>query len=146
MGFVNYYNHFIKNFARIAEPITRLLGSKTEFVWGTEQDSAFCALQVALTSAPVLALLDWSANFDVTTDANIVAVGAELAQRGRPVAYFSKKLTPAKSRYHVTDQEILGLYHACMKWRPYLVGKWCVVRMDHEPLAYIFTQPHLNDR
>ena len=123
MGFVNYYNHFIKNFAHIAQPITRLLGSKTEFVWGTKQDSVFHALQVALTSAPVLALPDWSANFVVTTNTSIVAVGAELAQRGRPVAYFSKKLTPAESRCHVTDREMLGLYRACMKWRPYLVGK-----------------------
>ena len=90
MGFTNYYNHFIKNFACISEPITHLLGSKTEFVWGAEQDSAFRALQVALTSAPVLALLDWFANYDVTTDTSIVAVGAKLAQRGRPVAYFLK--------------------------------------------------------
>ena len=81
------------------------------------------ALQVALTLAPVLALPDWSANFDVTTEASIVAIGAALAQRSRPVAYFSKKLTPAKSCYHVTDREMLGLYRACMKWRPYLVGK-----------------------
>ena len=123
MGFLNYYNCFIKNFARIAEPISHLLGSKTEFVLGTEQDSVFRALQVALTSVPVLALPDWSANFDVTTDASIVAVGAELAQQGRPVAYFSKKLMPAKSCYHITDREMLGLYHSCMKWRPYLVVK-----------------------
>ena len=123
MGFTNYYNHFIKNFACIVEPITRLFGSKTEFVWGTKQDSVFRALQVALTLAPVLALLDWSANFDVTADASIVAVEAKLAQRGRAVAYFSKKLIPAKSRYHVTDREMLGVYCACMKWRPYLVGK-----------------------
>ena len=120
---MNNYNHFIKNFAHIAESITHLLGSKTEFVWGAEQDSAFHALQVALTLAPVLALPDWSANFDVTTDTSIVAVGAELAQWGRPVAYFSKKLTTVESHYHITDQEMLGLYRACMKWRPYLVGK-----------------------
>ena len=123
MGFMNYYNHFIKNFAHIAESITHLLGSKTEFVWGAEQDSAFHALQVALTSAPVLALPDWSANFDVITDASIVAVVTELAQWGRPVAYFSKKLTPVKTRVHITDQEMLVLYHACMKWRPRLVGR-----------------------
>ena len=123
MSFANYYNCFIKNFARITEPITQLLGSKTEFGWGTEQDSAFHALQVALTSGKVLALSDWSVNFDVMTDASIVATGAKLAQWGRPVAYLSKKLTPAESRYHVTDREMLGLYRACMKWRPYLVGK-----------------------
>ena len=75
----------------------------------------FHALQLALTSAPALALPDWSTTFDVTTVASIVAVGAKLAQRGRPVAYFSKKLMPAKSRYHIIDREMLGLYQSCMK-------------------------------
>ena len=112
---MKYYNCFVKNFACIVDPITHLLGSKTEFVWGAKQDSAFHALQVVLTSEPVLALPDWSANFDMTTDASIVAVGAKLAQWGRPVAYFSKKLTIAKSCYHIIDREMLGLYHACMK-------------------------------
>ena len=83
----------------------------------------FHALQVVLTLARVLALPDWSANFDETTDAGIVAVGAKLAQWARPVAYFSKKLTPAESRYHFTDREMLRLYRACMKWRPYLARK-----------------------
>ena len=105
------------------EPIIHLLGSKMEFVSGAKQDSAFHALQFALTSAPVLVLPDWSANFDVIADASIVAIGTKLAQRGRPVAYFLKNLTPAKSSYHVTEQEMLGLYRACMKWRPYIVRK-----------------------
>ena len=73
-------------------------------------------LKQKLTSAPVLALPDFERPFDVTTDASIVAVGGELAQGGRPVAFFSKKLTPAESRYHVTDRELMGVYLACMKW------------------------------
>ena len=35
-------------------------------------------------------------------------MGGELFQRGRPVAFYSKKLTPAESRYHVTDRELMG--------------------------------------
>ena len=92
-------------------------------MWGEEQQKAFEALQKALTSAPVLALPDWSADFEMATDASDVAIGAELSQGGRPVAYFSKKLSPAEARYHITDREMMAVYRACMKWRAYIQGK-----------------------
>ena len=92
-------------------------------MWGDEQQQAFEALQKALTSAPVLTLPDWSANFEVATDASDVAIGAELSQRGKPVAYFSKKLSPAEARYHITDREMMAVLRACIKWRPYIQGK-----------------------
>ena len=80
----------------------------------------------------------------MTTDASVVAVGGEMSQRGCPVAFYSKKLPPAESRYHVTDQELMGVYLRCMKWRHYLHGNVCHIYTDHEPLVYIFVQPHLN--
>ena len=66
---------------------------------------------------PVLAFPAFERSFDVTTDASIAAVGGELVQGGRPVAFFSKKLTPAENRYHVTDGEMMGMYLTFMKWR-----------------------------
>ena len=54
------------------------------------------------------------------------------------MAFFSKKLSPAESRYHVTDRELMAIYLACMKWRHYLHGNVCNIHTDHEPLIYIF--------
>ena len=82
----------------------------------------------------------------MTTDASVVTVSGELLQCGCPVAFYSKKLTPAESRYHVTDRELMGVYLGCMKWRHYLHGNMCHIYTDHEPLVYIFVQPHLNAR
>ena len=36
LGFSNYYNHFIRGFARVVAPISNLLSNKLEFVWGQE--------------------------------------------------------------------------------------------------------------
>ena len=60
---------------------------------------------------------DYQKPFVLHCDASIVAVGAELSQGGKPVAFFSKKLTPTEARYHVTDREFMAIYAACMKWR-----------------------------
>ena len=48
-------------------------------------------------------------------DAYDVALGAELSQDGKAVAFFSKKLTTTDTRYHVTDRELMAIYAACMK-------------------------------
>ena len=80
----------------------------------------------------------------MTTDASVVAMGGELSQRERSVAFYSKNLTPAESRYHVTDRELMGVYLGCMKWRHYLHGNMCHIYTAHEFLVYIFVQPHLN--
>ena len=93
-----------------------------------------------------MALPDFTQPFDVTTDASVVAVCGELSQRGRPVAFYSKKLTPTESRCHVTDRKLTGVYLGCMKWRHYLHGNVCHIYTDYEPLVYIFAQPHLNTR
>ena len=82
LGFSNHYNCFIKLSARIAAPISNLLSGLHECVWGNEQQQSFKLLKQKLTTAPVLALPDFSQPFDVTTDASVVAVGGEVLQCG----------------------------------------------------------------
>ena len=60
------------------------------------------------------------------------------------MVFFSKKLTPTEARYHVTDRQFMAIFKACMKWHQYLHGNKCTAYTDHEPLKYIYVQPHLN--
>ena len=89
----------------------------------------------------MLKLPDCSKPFriDLAADASNVAVGAELSQNRQPVTFYSNKLTPTEARYHVLDHELLAIYQACMKWRPYLHGHRCTVYTDYKPLTYLYT-------
>ena len=51
---------------------------------------------------------DYSKPFriNLAADARDVAIGADLSQNGQPVGFYSKKITPTKSRCHVTDREL----------------------------------------
>ena len=60
------------------------------------------------------------------------------------MAFFSKKLNPTEARYHVTDREFMAIFKAYMKWQEYLHGNKCTIYTEHEPLKYIYVQPHLN--
>ena len=63
----------------------------------------------------MLVLPDFTKPFKLACNASLVATGAELSQGGCPVAFHSKKLSPAETRYHVGDRELLAIFLACTK-------------------------------
>ena len=95
LGLANYYRRFIKNFAKIAKPLYKLIEKSAPFLWTAECKLAFDNLKHSLTSAPVLAHLDYNKPFILDTDANQTGIGAVLSQvQGdgceRVIAYASK--------------------------------------------------------
>jgi hypothetical protein len=59
LGFASYYHKFIKNFAKIAAPLTNLLKkSAMTYEWEGACDEAFETLKGILVKAPVLKLPD----------------------------------------------------------------------------------------
>jgi hypothetical protein len=70
IGLAGYYRRFIKDFSKIAKPMTRLLVKNKDFDWTEECQANFEELNKRLTSAPVLILLDITKKFDIYSDAS----------------------------------------------------------------------------
>ena len=156
LGLAGYYRRFIKNHSKIAAPLSELTGapkkgkaknkkegSKKQFHWGEEQETAFRDLKAAICTAPVLALPDPKKEFIVQTDASDYATGAVLMQRYpeglRPIAFLSKKMDKAERNYPVHEQELLAIMNAFRAWRHYLGGRHFTVLSDHQSLQYVKT-------
>nr|GEU36368.1 putative reverse transcriptase domain, ribonuclease H-like domain, aspartic peptidase domain protein [Tanacetum cinerariifolium] len=70
LGLVGYYWRFIKEFLKIAKPMTKLTQKKVAFEWGDKKEIAFQTLKDKLCSAPILALPPGDENFIVYYDAS----------------------------------------------------------------------------
>lgn len=142
LGLVGYYRRFIKNFAGLAKPLTSLLKKGRKFIWDAECQEAFDLFKEKLTSPPLLQYPDFNREFILTTDASTFAIGAILSQgpvgRDRPIAFASKTLLDAETRYTTTEQEMLAIVWGISQFRPYLWGRKFKIITDHQPLVWIF--------
>ncbi|WVZ75733.1 hypothetical protein U9M48_023766 [Paspalum notatum var. saurae] len=146
LGLAGYYRRFIKDFSKIAKPMTSLTKKNAKFVWGPKCEDGFRELKKLLTTAPVLAQPDVTKPFDVYCDASGQGLGCVLMQEGRVIAYASRQLRKHEANYPTHDLELAAVVHALKIWRHYLLGNTCHIYTDHKSLKYIFTQPELNMR
>ena len=149
LGLANYFRRFIRGYSVLAAPLSDLTRrTQSEWVWGHAQAASFEALKAALSSAPVLVTPDLQKPFEVVADASGVAVGAILLQDGRPVAYESRKLTPAQRNWPTHERELWAVVHALKTWRCYLqhTERPFTMYTDHNPNTFFSTQPRLSPR
>ncbi|KAL5596445.1 uncharacterized protein BROUX77_007129 [Berkeleyomyces rouxiae] len=150
LGFANFYRCFVPEYSTVAAPLTLLTKKDQPFKWEDEQLRSFEALKKALVSAPLLATFDPDLPTIVEADASGWALGGSLRQQGadslwRPVAYFSRKLSPAEVNYPIHDKEMLAI-HSCLRaWRSYLAGIPFEVHTDHQNLLYFQKQRTLSE-
>ena len=154
LGFANFYRRFIRDYSRVAAPLTALTSCTRIFCWTPEADRAFLNLKSRFTNAPILSQPDTSRQFVVEVDASDVGVGAILSQRSstdgklHPCAFYSCRLSPAERNYDVGNRELLAVKLALEEWRHWLEGaeQPFVVWTDHKNLAYVQSAKRLNSR
>lgn len=153
LGFANFYRRFILGFGRIAFPLTELTKKDRPFVWTDKCQEAFETLKKAFCSNPVLVHFDPERETWVEVDASDYVVAGVLSQKDQdgvlhPVAYFSKKMSPAECNYEIYDKELLAIVKAFEEWRPELAGTSDPVKVlsDHRSLEYFMSTKQLNRR
>ena len=146
LGLTGFYRKFIKDFAKITHPLTAYTKKGVVFKDLYEKtkiktDKAVKTLKRLMTSAPILAHPDFSKEFTLQVDACIYGIGAVLCQKQngqeRVIAYSSRTLTPAESKWTINQLEALAVVWACEKFRTYLVGNHFTIQTDHEPLTWL---------
>ncbi|KAL7286500.1 hypothetical protein TKK_0019237 [Trichogramma kaykai] len=116
LGLAGYYRRFVKDFAKIAKPLTSLLKADTPWDWTDVQEGAFGEIKQILSSAPLLQYPDFNRPFVVVTDGSDFVISGILSQEkignDLPIAYTSRILTDAEINYSMIEKELLGIVNA----------------------------------
>ena len=146
LGLAGYYRRFVQDFSRIAKPLNVLTQKNVKFEWNSKCEESFQELKKRLTTAPILTLPEGTEDFVIYTDASHEGYGCVLMQRGKVIAYASRRLKVHEQNYPTHDLELGAIVFALAKWRHYLYGTTFEIFTDHKSLKYLFTQKELNMR
>ena len=99
----------MKNFSAITIRLIEVIKKNVGIKWGEEQEATFQLIKEKLTKPPLLALPNFSKAFEIECDASGICIGVVLVQDGRPIAYFSEKLSGVALNYPTYDKEMYAL-------------------------------------
>ncbi|GJZ91902.1 reverse transcriptase domain-containing protein, partial [Tanacetum coccineum] len=121
LGHAGFYRRFIKDFSKIARPMTQLLMKDAKFVFSNECMQAFNTLKRAV-------------------------LGQRIDKFFCPIYYASKTMNDAQEHYTTTEKELLAVVYAFDKFRSYLIMSKTVVYTDHSALKYLFSKQDAKPR
>ena len=153
IGFCNFYRRFVLNFSKVAGPLNALTKKEVKFQWGSECEKAFSDLKQRVCEAPILRHFDPNEQCFVETNSSDYVNAGVLSQPDGngilyPVAYFSRRMSPAECNYEIYDKELLAIIRCFEEWKPELKGTGILVKVltDHKGLEYFMSTKKLTPR
>ena len=148
LGMINYLSRFEPKITDLTHRLRSLLKKSNEFMWTDVHSDDFKRLIDIMCNSPKLLRYYRP---DLETDASTVAIGMALLQSGEndrnslyPIAYGSKTLTDAETRYANIECELLGVVGGPEKFNYFTFGRPVTVLTDHKPLIAISKKSLVN--
>jgi RNase H-like domain found in reverse transcriptase len=106
---VNYYQDMWIRRSDVLAPLAALTSKTTKWNWTEEHQKAFDTMKKIIAKEVLLAYPDFNDEFVIHTDVSHTQLGAVISQKGKPIAFYSRKLKPEQTRYTTTERELLSI-------------------------------------
>ena len=134
LGMIQYLSKFLPHLSDMTKPLRDLTRKDVEWCWGDGQDSALKQIKEAVTCTPVLQYYNLEDEVTLQYDASQHGLGEVLLQKGQPVPYASRALTPI-------EKELLAIVFACERFKAYIFDDLVNMETDQKPLEAIVLNP-----
>jgi len=136
IGVVNYYIDMRVRRSHLLAPLAALTSKTTKWEWEPQHQKAFAMAKRVIAKEMLLAYPNFNKPFQIHTHASHCQLGAVASQEGKPMAFYSRKLNPAQTRYTTTERELLSVVETLKEYRNVLLGQQIEVFTDHKNLVY----------
>lgn len=136
LGFINYYKQFIPQRSDLLSPLSALTKQNVKFRWSSECQHNLDRVKQILSRQVTLSYPDFNLPFHIYTDASTKQLGSVIEQNGKPLAFYSRKLNDAQTRYTVTELELLSIVETLQEFRTTLLGHDITIFTDHKNLTF----------
>ena len=109
LGLAGYYRRFVKDFSKLANPITRLTQKGAQFKWSEECEKAFKEMKKKLTTESVLIIPEQGHGYSIYCDASGYELGSVLMQNQGVVAFGSRQLNDHEKNCPTHDLELASV-------------------------------------
>ena len=109
IGLINYYRDMWVHRSDLLAPLSKLTSTNVPWKWTEVEQKAFEKVKKIISKETLLSFPDFSKPFEIHTDASHTQLGAVVSQDNKPIAFYSRKLNPAQTRYTTTERELLSI-------------------------------------
>jgi hypothetical protein len=151
LGKINFLRRFVSNFSELVKHIMAMLRKGNEVKWTIEPRASFDQIKRALIEAPVLINPDYSKEFLIFSFASFDTVAVVLLKkneegREQPIAFFSRALRDAESRYEIMEKQAYALVKALKAFRVYVLHSKVTTYVPSASVKDILVQPDVDGK
>ena len=122
IGMINFYRDMWKKRSELLAPLTSLTSKNVKYDWKDEHQKCFEAIKRVIEREVLLGYPNFNAPFEIHTDASKLQLGAVISQKGKPIAFYYRKMNSAQYNYTTTDKELLSIVATLKEFRNILLG------------------------
>ena len=137
LGLAVYHSKWVPDFSSLAAPLFDVKAEKGPFPLSAICENSIQLIKQAI-AASLLVVPDPNKLLRLETDASGTSIAATLLQEGRPVAFFSHRLTPREKAWSAVELEAFAVVAACDKLRHFLLGREFEVVVDQQGVSFLF--------
>ncbi|GBN10755.1 Transposon Tf2-6 polyprotein [Araneus ventricosus] len=149
LAMLNFDRRFLPNVADTQASLHEFLknskkNDKWPISWTDVTLAAFEKCKADIINAATLTFHAPNQQLSIMVDASDLAIGAVLhtttSLGHKPLAFYSRKLSPSERKYSAYDRELLAIYATVKHFRHLLEGQNFIIFTDHRPLTFAFTK------